>query len=73
MLVSLAKKTPEIYEFFKDSQELMTELIKDNQILLSLTEFWITFLIESTMSLYIFLKNILIRALMFRIIDETDT
>jgi hypothetical protein len=32
----------------------------------------VTFLIESTMSLYIFLKNILIRGLMFRIIDDQD-
>lgn len=30
------------------------------------------FLLESTMSLYTFVKNIAIRSLMFRVVDEKD-
>ncbi len=47
-------------------------IVKNNEFLRNLKEFWVTFLIESTMGLYVFLKNVVLRNLMFRIIDEND-
>lgn len=69
VLISFAKKTPEIYEFIKDNQFVIGLVVKNSRFLRNFKEFIVTFLIESTMGLYSFLKNVVIRAIMFRIID----
>lgn len=70
VLTSLVKKTPEVYEFAKDNQALLLELLRDDEKVWGLREFLAFFLSESTMELYVFLKSMLIRNLVFRIVED---
>ena len=54
----------------KDNQQAIIEVIKDDRKLNCLMEFICLFLIESTMELYVFLKSMIIRNLVFRIVEE---
>lgn len=68
MLFSVTKKTPEIYEYFKDNEDSLMTILKSDRILFAMKEFLTLFLTESTMMLYVFLKNMVLRTLMFRIV-----
>lgn len=66
----MVKKTPEVYEFAKDNQSLVLELLQDDEKVWALRDFLAYFLSESTMELYVFLKSMLIRNLVFRIVED---
>ena len=68
MLFSVTKKTPEIYEYFNDNEDSLMTILKSDRILFAMKEFLTLFLTESTMMLYVFLKNMVLRTLMFRIV-----
>jgi hypothetical protein len=70
VLTSLVKKTPEVYEFAKDNQSLVLEVLQDDEKVWALRDFLAFFLSESTMELYVFLKSMLIRNLVFRIVED---
>lgn len=72
MLTSLVKKTPEVYEFAKDNQSLVLQLLQDDDKVWGLRDFLAFFLSESTMELYVFLKSMLIRNLVFRIVEDEN-
>ena len=44
MLFSVTKKTPEIYEFFKDNTDALMIVLKNDKILFALKDFLILFL-----------------------------
>jgi hypothetical protein len=72
VLLSLVKKTPEIYEFVKDNQNLLLEILREDEKMEALKEFLSLFLIESTMDLYVFLKSMIIRNIIFRIVEDEN-
>ncbi len=72
VLTSLVKKTPEVYEFAKDNQSLVLELLQDDDKVWALRDFLAYFLSESTMELYVFLKSMIIRNLIFRIVEDEN-
>ncbi len=48
-------------------------ILKNDKILCAMKEFLTLFLTESTMMLYVFLKNMVLRTLMFRIVEDEET
>lgn len=54
----------------KDNQNLLLEVVREEDKLEGLREFLAYFLTESTMELYLFLKSMLIRNIVFRIVED---
>lgn len=60
----------QIYEFINYNQQLFIDIVENDDRLEALKEFLALLLIESTMELYVFLKSMLIRNIIFKMVAD---
>jgi uncharacterized membrane protein len=60
----------QIYEFINYNQQLFIDIVENDDRLEALKEFLVLLLIESTMELYVFLKSMLIRNIIFKMVAD---